>query len=283
VQSILKNNDWDDTQVVIGPLLINNLQLVSQYLSNKNIPVVSPLTSQSLEGMSNILQSRPSELTQQKMLFAYIDSLKSDKNLILVSDKSHRDLVKKIEFNFPDIKKVKQAKEEYIQKSDFSSMLAKNKSNWVIFAASDVGLVTNSIAHLNRLSEENDIRVFTTDKNTVFEQEVPSASLEKLKFTYPAMSADKELNKSNAFAQAYEKKHGIFPSHIAIRGFDLTMDIILRLSLKNDLYDSLENKIIVTQYLENRFRYIRQPKGGYTNDAAYLIQYDKDLNLKILN
>ena len=97
------------------------------------------------------------------------------------------------------------------------------------------------------------------------------------------MSADKELNKSNAFAQAYEKKHGIFPSHIAIRGFDLTMDIILRLSLKNDLYDSLENKIIVTQYLENRFRYIRQPKGGYTNDAAYLIQYDKDLNLKILN
>ena len=56
----------------------------------------------------------------------------------------------------------------------------------------------------------------------------------------------------------------------AIRAYDLTLDVLLRLAVKESLYAP---EIGETDYLENRFLYDIHPEGGYTNKGHYLLQH----------
>ena len=68
------------------------------------------------------------------------------------------------------------------------------------------------------------------------------------------------------------------PNRYAIRGFDLTLDLLLRLaSTENDLFDASGSEI-ETEYLENKFRYTKKLFGGYTNESVYVVKYH-DLTL----
>ena len=62
------------------------------------------------------------------------------------------------------------------------------------------------------------------------------------------------------------------PSKYATRGFDLTLDILLRLASADDLY-SAANDAIETEYVENKFRYGKKFFGGYYNQAVYVVKY----------
>jgi len=91
---------------------------------------------------------------------------------------------------------------------------------------------------------------------------------------------NKEFDESttNSFISKYKKKYGITPNSYAVRGFDLTMDVLLRLSSSENLYESakLESE---TKYTENKFLYKKKMFGGYYNNAVYIIKYN---DLKIV-
>ena len=64
------------------------------------------------------------------------------------------------------------------------------------------------------------------------------------------------------------------PNKYATRGFDLTMDILLRLAIDEDLYKASSNDI-ETEYVENKFRYSKLMFGGYYNEAVYIVKYQE--------
>ena len=57
------------------------------------------------------------------------------------------------------------------------------------------------------------------------------------------------------------------------RGFDITLDLLLRLASAENLYEA-SNDTIETEYVENKFRYNRSMFGGYVNEAVYIVKYD---------
>ena len=65
---------------------------------------------------------------------------------------------------------------------------------------------------------------------------------------------------------------------MTVRGFDLTMDILLRLATSGNLYDS--TMLGETEYIENRFNYKTNPDGGFYNDAFHIIRYKEDLTIE---
>jgi len=70
------------------------------------------------------------------------------------------------------------------------------------------------------------------------------------------------------------------PNRRAIRGFDLTMDVVLRLVTSEDLYVSV-NESPLTEYVETKFEYKKKLFGGYYNDTAYLLKYH-DLRIEAI-
>ena len=83
------------------------------------------------------------------------------------------------------------------------------------------------------------------------------------------------------FIKKYEDKDGVGPNRYAIRGFDVTYDVLLRLASSENLMQSLEEEG-TTQYVENKFDYNRSNTGGYQNNAIYIMAYDESLNLKVV-
>jgi len=73
------------------------------------------------------------------------------------------------------------------------------------------------------------------------------------------------------------------PSQYVIRGYDLTLDILLRLASAEDLYESFEEHSGFTEYHENKFHYTSKRDGGFYNDAVYIMNMDEELNLKVAN
>ena len=104
---------------------------------------------------------------------------------------------------------------------------------------------------------------------------VSNYDLSNLHFQYPSVNFDSRF--PEAFEQRYITEFGTFPNKYAIRGFDITMDVLLRLSK----YRNICTRILLsfqTSYLENKFQYFLQPYGGYKNEAGYILKYE-DLHI----
>ena len=139
--------------------------------------------------------------------------------------------------------------------------------------------MVSSVTSILNSANTNDIKVrmFTTSYNGAFEDEAVSKThLSNLKFTYPSFY--REVGE-DTFTKAYEKRfNGNRPDRYAIRGFDVTFDVLLKLAHKNNLFET--SKIIgLTEYTGNSFDYINDWTTGYFNRACYIMEYE-DLQIK---
>ena len=125
--------------------------------------------------------------------------------------------------------------------------------------------------HTNNKSE---IVLVTLDRNNAFEgKNIDNYHLSNLKFHYPSVKKDFDESKSNGFVSKYREAYGVSPSKYVARGFDITLDLLLRLASAENLYEA-SNDTIETEYVENKFRYNRSMFGGYVNEAVYIVKYD---------
>ena len=114
--------------------------------------------------------------------------------------------------------------------------------------------------------------MFTTNKNRAYDNEVISGThLSNLNFTYP--SAYREVG-SNSFIKQYRKRFAADPDRYAIRGFDLTYDLLLKLAFKSNLFE-VSKLIGLTEYTGNKFDYDKDIASGYYNQASYIMMYDQ--------
>lgn len=56
-------------------------------------------------------------------------------------------------------------------------------------------------------------------------------------------------------------------------------DTLLRLAYSSDLYAAAATGV-ETDYVENKFKYSSRAKGGFSNNAVYLMKYTDTLELE---
>lgn len=283
LENILQRNNFRNTSFILGPLLPNHLGKVAQYLKDEKPAIFSPLTSDEIKGSDKLFQTRPSSLIKEKLLVNYLDSLATGKNLIVLAGKNHQSFYNELKEKFPGLKRVHQEKEEYLQRSDLTGLMEEGRPNWVILATDDYADISNAVSSLNAERHTYDIRLFTAHKNSVYDEEVPSEFLSNLAFTYASIDKTDAANEHTTFVQTYLKKYGITPNSYAVRGFDITFDALLRSATGRDIFESVEDQKGYTEYVENRFSYQKKLKDGYYNSAVYLLKFEDDLELLILN
>ena len=134
---------------------------------------------------------------------------------------------------------------------------------------------------LNGLTNKNqEVILVTTNKTDAFEGvNVSNYHLSNLQFHYASINRSLNSDHPDSFVKSYKKKYGVEPNRFAVRGFDLTLDILLRLASADDLYQTA-NSAIETEYTENKFRYSKKPQGGYLNEAVYIVKYTSDLTIE---
>ncbi len=283
LNAILNTDDFSKMDVVIGPLLGQNVTEVSDLLRRKGIPVVSPLTPR-LEMTSNLFQSRPNDNILREHMLDYIEVSGKDKNIIIIADAKNQEIKNKLLELYPDAKVLDPHSGDsgyYLNQDDISRRLDKNRENWVILETNDIPLLSNTVTNANTQVADFKVSLMTTSKGDAYDSEdISNMTLMRLGFEFPSIDRQGNIEGTlSGFSATYRKKFGVDPNNYAVRGFDLTLDTLLRLATAEDLYASA-NSGVETHYLENKFNYVKADQEGYYNNAVYVLKYGPGLILE---
>lgn len=282
---ILADNDFSDYDAVIGPIKEESFDRVANALKSDRVPVIAALNKPN-EVYANVFQTIPEDKLLQKTMIDFVkaDSLKT--KVVVIADQKNRSAAELLKKEFPDAKLIYSQKNKktgkdahFIYPLQLENVFAPGKT--IVFLETNSNPFASSvISMLNGLVvDKTEIVLVTLNKGKAFEgKDIDNNNLSNLKFHYPSVNKDFDEVKSNGFVRAYKKEYGVSPSKYVARGFDITMDLLLRLASEDNLYEA-SSDTIETEYVENKFRYNKSLFGGYMNEAVYIVKYD---NLRIV-
>ncbi len=282
VSSIITNNNLKNADAVIGPLLQKNVEKASRLLKRDNVPVFSPLSNRDMAMSANLFQTLPTNSVLEKIMLQYLATHSFGKNVIVISDSKRAKQSALIKKAIPSAVMVSARGEGYLKESDITGVASEGMENWVILESENPILVSSSVNVLAAMPSNYNMRLFTLDRNEAYEwHEVSSSRLAKLNFTFPSVNRNFSEEDRKPFLTSYKNKYGVLPNRYAIRGFDVTYDILLRLASEKNIYDAIlpEKE---TAYIENKFRYQQSDSEGYCNEAAYILKYNEELKFEVV-
>ena len=165
--------------------------------------------------------------------------------------------------------------ESCLQMKEVGSVLQKGKTNWFILDTDKIGIAESTVSFLESYRKKGyDIKLMMPSKSAL-RDDISNTYLSNLKLLY---------TDSNYDVSEYKLKGGddILKSKYFLRGFDVTMDVILRLAYVGDFYDAVKLDGF-TEYYQNKFQYQYDVfEKIYRNTAVYLIEYQDDLKLNVI-
>ncbi|AKA35977.1 amino acid ABC transporter substrate-binding protein [Flagellimonas lutaonensis] len=282
VKKLLHQEPLHEVDAIVGPVGPDLLGEVAVQASQYGVPVVAPYAAKNELSLNNVFFSIPSDELLRKRILDYVAKKRKNENIIIIADQYGQAAKDSILAVFPSARVAKMSEDGSLHLVDFQAMLSETEENWVFVETKEPNFaagVTSILNASNQGTEEGDkivVKMFTTNYNAAFENDVISSShLSNLSFTFP--SAYKDTG-NNGFTKAYYNKLGFLPDRYAIRGFDLSFDLLLKLAHKKNLYET--SRITgLTEYCGNRFNYIEDRSSGFYNQGTYLLRYE-DLYIK---
>jgi LysM repeat protein len=283
-KEILMHENLHNVSAIVGPLDLPSLNEVAVQALQYQVPVIAPIPAKSKLSLSNVFFSYTSNQELQERMLKYIEGQVTDQNVIIIADEKSNVVKDSILARFPLAKVLKVQEEEKnigIDREILATMLSEEFENWVFVETKNFRLISSVVSILNAFensyldlensTEKLRVRMLTTNKNNGFDNDIISIThLSNLNFTYP--SVYREVANSS-FVKAYSKRFGDIPDRYAVRGFDLTYDLLLKLAFKNNLME-VSQIIGETEYTGNKFSYEKDMTSGYFNQASYIMAID---------
>jgi LysM repeat protein len=273
VRSILASESLQNVSAIVGPLDAKALQEVAVKAATYDIPVIAPLASGSDISLQNVFFASTSDVLLRESMLTYASEKRVDENVIIIADENNKEVEQKILERFPYAKVVRLKDNLSLGVDQFNGFLSKEKENWV-FLETDNFKIISSVSSILNSAMNKDVRIslLTTDKNKGFDNEVVSIThLSNLRFTYPSLYKEAA---EDGFVKLYRKRFETEPDRFAVRGFDVTYDLLLKLAYKNNLFEASKS-IGLTQYSGNKFDYTKDVSSGYFNTASYIIRLEQ--------
>ena len=283
IDKILDENNFEIYDFIVGPLTNNLFNYFVDSTKDLNIKIVKPL-SKKQNTDKRIINTIPNDTLLFNEIISYVKSDTTRSEKYIISDSKSAEISNKIKKIFPEseqfFSKINESGDDTktLVYDDLDSTFVKGK-NIVFLETKEQGFVSNVSSILNSfINDTIKIELFTTNKNNAFEgANVSNNYLSNLKFQYASTNKKIDIVEDKSFIDKFISNYNYFPSKYSIRAYDITYDLLLRIS-NGDLND--ENIFeIESQYFENKFRYKRSSSGSIDNTANYLIKHE-DLKIE---
>ena len=283
IDQILDENNFEIYDFIVGPLTNNLFNYFVDSTKDLNIKIVKPL-SKKQNTDRRIINTIPNDTLLFNEIISHVESDTTRSEKYIISDSKSVEISNKIKKIFPESKQFFSKINEFgddtktLVYNDLDSTFVKGK-NIVFLETKEQGFVSNVSSILNSfINDTIKIELFTTNKNNAFEgANVSNNYLSNLKFQYASTNKKIDIVEDKSFIDKFISNYNYFPSKYSIRAYDITYDLLLRIS-NGDLND--ENIFeIESQYFENKFRYKRSSSGSIDNIANYLIKHE-DLKIE---
>ncbi|MDG1572551.1 LysM peptidoglycan-binding domain-containing protein [Robiginitalea sp. M366] len=274
VRQLVMQEDLSRYSAILGPLDPRAVGDVASRAAELDLPVIAPVPLPEALPTENVFYTYTDDARLRHHMLEYMKEQVTDQKIFIISDQANRDTEGEILEAFPaaELVALKQDDENIsLDMEDFLESLSQTQENWIFVETDNFRIASSVTSILNSANtEETPVRMFTTDRKAFDNDVVAATHLSNLKFTFP--SVYRETGES-AFARRYRQRFGGDPNRYAVRGFDLGMDLLLRLAYKPDLFQ-VADQIGVTRYSGNMFNYVKELQDGYYNTASYILMYD---------
>ena len=264
--------NWNGINAIIGPLIPKNFDFFSKNRRFSDIPIISPLSTKEIDGNKNVFQSVSPLKRLRKVMMNYIkNEIDSTQNLVIITDSINFKIAKEFKKLSTKSHFVESEKGGFVIPELIDSLLVDSLKNQVIFESQDLGLAANVTSLLNsQVGKERDVQLFSSLRTAIYDNvNISRKHLGNIKFTYLNDNFPRETNERQKFKDRFLNKYGDYPSKESYRAYDVTLDVILRLAYQNKIFS---DKIEETNHIENKFKYLPDDGGGYSNFGYYILQ-----------
>ena len=286
IAHVLRLNDLEELDAIIGPMFLDNVKFISQSLRNSSIPIISPVSSKDHTsfGSYNIVKETPSDEILVEKVLGYVESNYKGQNIVIIADDKEENESKlfslKVKLNKIDSiheVKVLKPKDGYIKPDLFRSTILEDKENWVVLMTDDIVLTADVVNNLGVLPEKVKTTLFGLNYGNNFEK-IDNNFLARVNFHYATASfIDYENPDVRRFIKKFKSKNKVDPSEFVFKGFDMTYDALARLATFKGYENAFNGG--VSERTSSKFYYSKDPGKGFENKGVYLIKYD-GLSLK---
>ncbi len=273
---LISKHNFSSFDAVVGPVLQSHISLLAEELKLSQTPLILPITTSPVN-QANIYNSIPKDQFKEELILTYINQHITDStHIAFYTDSLHVDFQQKLKYTFPEASEVT-LQENYLQPEDLEPTLKKDQINWFVLDTKDLGIAEAVVSYLVSLNRKGyQVKLFMPS-NTVLRDEISNFYLARLGFTYAATSFD-----VSSYKESTEEETQAYKSKYFLRGFDVMLDTILRLAIAQGF--SSETQLDgFTEYYQNKFNYQYDSFDHINeNSAVYLIEYQADLSLSVL-
>lgn len=277
IPSLIQQNKLQKANAIIGPFYQLNIEKLSQSLGSNSVPILSPLSKETVKSSSTIYQSMPTNDDCKAAMINYIS--KNNGNLIALIDTKKAALKDYLKSNNYKNKIVGLTPTGLVVKDSLRKLLVRNKMNYIILDSQKTGFILAATNAMISLMTDYQLQLVILEPNPTLDfYEIDLNRLVKLKMMYPSIVRENLSPEAEIFRNKYKKINKIFPNQFAIRGFDLAFDTMMRLSQVEDFKTVSEN--YATEHIENSFNYSKNSLDTFSNKGIYILNYESDLTLK---
>lgn len=275
VSGLIQNKNLKAMDAVIGPFYQNNVEKAASLLTD--VPVISPLSKDYDKKFPNLIQATPTNEDVKLAMFNFMRE--KGGNMIAVVDPKKMSSKQYISENHKDVLFATVSDAGVLDVASLKSFLVKDKMNYVILETEKTNLILSTTTTLLASLKDFQINLVILGENDALDfDEIQMNRLTKLKMHYPSMTRVNDADAATDFESVFKKKNKILPNQFATRGFDVTFDMLMRLSQEKSLIETFNDA--ATEQVESKFNYAQNPDGGYMNKGVYILYYDTDLTVK---
>ena len=276
LNSIIAKNDFSKVNAVVGPFINSQIEQTALALEKYNIPVISPLSSSNGKPYANIFYAMPPEEIKREVLFNHFK--KNNGNVLAIFSNNKQESKEILLAQFPDLKMVGNTEKGNVTTESIVSLLDPSRKNFVILDSEKTGMILNVTGILGNLKSKYDIQLVVFELYEALDfVEIPIKRYTNLKMMYPSVTRTNNSGYYQSFQEKFKKVNNVNPNQYATRGFDVTLDTILRMYQENGFVTSTTG--VTSEQLESKFNYRKIEAGNY-NTGIYLMQYTDDLTIE---
>jgi LysM repeat protein len=286
IYEIINNNDIKNYDLVIGPLTPKAFNYTSKLLKNEPVLLVSPLSKVTYS--NNVINTITEDDILYERIVSFVESDTTLSKKYIISDSENLITSNKLKERFKNATQFYSTINESgvdtksLVLDDLDSTFV-DKKNIIFLETKDQGFVSNVTSILNSFVNDSiQISLYTTSSNKAFSgNNISNYNLSNLKFHYPSINKPLDFKLYSNFIKNFSSIYNFIPNKYVIRGYDLILDLLLRLSSDEINFNSSD--FTETEHIENRFKYLKNKDSlGYRNISTFIIKYE-NLELKVVD
>lgn len=289
-KQILDDSTFKKSNLIIGPIYSSNIKKVRDFSRDYSIPMITPydIPNQALFMYPNLYKYFPSKVTQSAEIGSYLNKVKSDYNIILISngeDKKSNTYAKVIAKNYADTLVINDSITSIdtltllrLYRGETTSLIRDEvdakKENLFVVAASDIPFLTfifNDILELSNSEKFYRTKLLIIGFQELFDMnsiDIKYKNNFKLKFTSKGR-IDYAHDKTIDFIEDYKDKFKMNPQENAFLGNDLLLSMINTLYpvKKGEVYTPFQGHFNYSDYKQIGLN------NGFENKVVKLFEY----------